>query len=183
MAENHYAKAVSMFRDLEHGPEFLRAQTERVYLHESELSKDKSSIQGFNNFSRKTYHTIFGLLGDCLPIMQVIEDSEKLPTPSKNMIDTDKNTEGDTDPKIEDEEIHIYAVLVKKIQSNLLDLSKLLSTKNPQSKISSKTNELLQITKKLYLKSILLNTKKQTFISELIGLLKMIKSDMLKCLR
>lgn len=183
LAENHYAKAVSMFRDLEHGPEFLRAQTERVYLHESELSKDKSSIQGFNNFSRKTYHTIFGLLGDCLPIMQVIEDSEKLPTPSKNMIDTDKNTEGDTDPKIEDEEIHIYAVLVKKIQSNLLDLSKLLSTKNPQSKISSKTNELLQITKKLYLKSILLNTKKQTFLSELIGLLKMIKSDMLKCLR
>ena len=182
LAENHYAKAVTLFRDLEHGPEFLRAQTERVYLHESEISKDKNSVQGFNNFSRKTYHTIFGLLTDCLPIIQVIEDIEKLPTPSKNMIDTDKTAGGDTDPKI-DEEIHIYAVLVKKIQCNLLDLSKLLSYKNPQSKSNSKTNELLPITKRLYLKSILIKTTNLTFLSELIDLLEMIKSDMLKFLR
>jgi len=182
LAENHYIKAVTMFKDLEHGHEFLRAQTERIYLYESDISQDKSGVQGFNNFSKKTYHLIFELFSDCLPILKVIEDIEKLPTPAnKNMIDTDNNS--DTNQKFDEEEIHIYAILIKKIQSNLLDLSKLLSSKNASSKNINKTNELLKITKKLYLKSILLNTKNSSFLSELIDLLEIIKTGMLKLLR
>ena len=183
LAENHYVKAVSMFRDLEHGQEFLRAQTERVYLHESDLSNDKSSTQGFNNFSKKTFHTIFELLSDCLPILKLIEDVEKLPTPaSKNMIDTDRTTKSENSQKFDEDEIHIYDILIKKIQSNLLDLSKLLS-KTLSSKNSGKTDELLQETKKLYLKSILLNTKNSSFLSALIALLELIKSELIKLLR
>ena len=97
------------------------------------------------------------------------------------MIDTDNNS--DKNQTFDEEEIHIYAILIKKIQSNLLDMSKLLSNKNLPSKNINKTSELLAITKKLYLKSILLNTKNSSFLSELVDLLEMIKTGILKLLR
>ena len=98
------------------------------------------------------------------------------------MIDTDRTTKSENSQKFDEDEIHIYDILIKKIQSNLLDLSKMLS-KTLSSKNNGKTDELLQETKKLYLKSILLNTKNLSFLSALIALLEMIKSELLKLLR
>ena len=185
LAENHYAKAVVMFKELDHGQEFLRAQTERVYLHESDLPKDKSGSHSLNNYHKKTYHTIFELLCDTLPILQVIEETEKLPSPASkvNMIDTDKNkSSSNTKHEKDDEEIHIYDIVIKKLQNNLLDLSKSLSAKNQHSK-GGKANEFLEMTKKLYLRSIMLKSRNVTFLSDLIALLQTLKKELLHHLR
>ena len=186
LAENHYAKAVAMFKELEHGQEFLRAQLERVYLHESDLSKDKHRSQGFNTFTKKTYHTIFELLCESLPILRAINDSEKLKiaTTKKKMIVSDGNKDQSvSESEIDEDEIHIYDILMKKVQNNLLELSKSMSVKNQPSKSSGKTNELLEITKKLYLKAIVLKSEKTMFLADLITLLEVLHKDLVQILR
>ena len=185
LAENHYSKAVAMFKDLEHGQEFLRVQTERVYLHESDLSKDKGSTQSFNNFFKKTYNHIFELLCDTLPVLQLIYDAEKLPATSNpnKCIDSDDNKNKLAMQPRDEEEIHIYDVLVKKIQNNLLDISKSLSVKQQQIKMSGKASDFLATTKKLYLKSIVLKSSSNSFLSDLIALLKILKNDFLPRLK
>ena len=173
-------------KELEHGQEFLRAQTERVYLHESDLPTDKSGSHSLNNYHKKTYHTIFELLCDSLPILQAIEEAEKLPSPASkmNMIDSDAN-KGSPDNKHQkdEEEIHIYDVLIKKLQNNLLDLNKSLSVKHQHSKGGGKANDFLEITKKLYLQSIILKSRSATFLSDLIALLQTLKKEFLHHLR
>ena len=134
LAENHYAKAVSVFKELEHGQEFLRAQTERVYLHESDLPADKSGVHGLNNYHKKIYYTIFELLCNSLPVLKAIREAEKPlgPANKNNMIDNNPDKQSNkeaTDGSDKDEEdIHIYDVFIKKLQNSLLDLSKFLST-------------------------------------------------------
>ena len=186
LAENHYAKAVVMFKELDHGQEYLRAQTERVYLHESDLPKDKSGSHNLNNYHKKTFHTIFELLCDALPILQVIEEAEKRPSPGNkmNMVDNDEN-KGSSDNKYEkdEEEIHIYDVVIKKLQNNLLDLNKSLSAKNQHCKGGGKANEFLEMTKKLYLRSIMLKSRSDTFVSDIIALLQTLKKELLHHLR
>ena len=60
----------------------------------------------------------------------------------------------------DDEDIHIYDVFIKKLQNSLLDLSKLLSTRHQQAKSGGvKTSEFLDVTKKMYLRSIMLKSR------------------------
>ena len=111
--------------------------------------------------------------------------TEKLPTPAtkNNMIDSDEHRHGNTESEENEEEIHIYDILIKKIQNNLLDLTKLLSVKSQKTKSSGKPIALLEMTKKFYLKSIMLKSRNTTFLKDLISLLETLKKDFLRHLR
>ena len=122
---------------------------------------------------------------DTLPVLQLIYDAEKLPATSNpnKCIDSDDNKNKLAMQPRDEEEIHIYDVLVKKIQNNLLEISKSLSVKHQQIKMSGKAKEFLATTKKLYLKSIVLKSSSNSFLSDLIALLKVLKKDFLPLLK